>query len=59
MMSDTTGYQGTEGTRPYAGTGWYCAEYRDHDSPEFIAQLARRLGLTPADRVLDLGAGPG
>jgi SAM-dependent methyltransferase len=52
-------YQGTEGTRPYAGAGWYYAEYRDRESPEFIGLLAEHLGWTQADRVLDLGAGPG
>jgi SAM-dependent methyltransferase len=54
-----TAYQGTEGTRPYAGAGWYYAEYRQRISTEFIALLAGRLGWTRADRVLDLGAGPG
>jgi len=52
-------YRGTEGTRPYAGAGWYYAEYRQRVSPEFIALLAERLGWTRGDRVLDLGAGPG
>jgi SAM-dependent methyltransferase len=54
-----TAYRGTEGTRPYAGAGWYYAEYRDRVSAEFIALLAERLGWRPADRILDLGAGPG
>jgi ubiquinone/menaquinone biosynthesis C-methylase UbiE len=54
-----TAYRGTEGTRPYAGAGWYYAEYRQRTSTEFIALLAERLGWTRADRVLDLGAGPG
>lgn len=53
------GYRGTEGTRPYAGAGWYYAEYRQRVSLEFIQLLATRLGWTGAERVLDLGAGPG
>jgi len=52
-------YKGTEGTRPYAGAGAYYAEYRDRVSIESIALLARRLGWSTGDRVLDLGAGPG
>jgi ubiquinone/menaquinone biosynthesis C-methylase UbiE len=52
-------YRGTEGARPYAGAGWSYAEYRERVSPEFMALLARRLGWTRADRLLDLGAGPG
>ena len=52
-------YIGTEGTRPYAGAGWYYAEYRGHVSPAFMALLAEHLGWRRADRVLDLGAGPG
>jgi FkbM family methyltransferase len=52
-------YRGTEGTRPYAGVGWYYAEYRQRVSTEFIMLLAAHLGWTRADRVLDLGAGPG
>ncbi|MFL5805097.1 MAG: class I SAM-dependent methyltransferase, partial [Roseiflexaceae bacterium] len=52
-------YRGTEGTRPYAGAGWYYAEYRQRVSAEFIMLLAARLGWTRAERVLDLGAGPG
>ena len=52
-------YRGTEGTRPYAGAGWYYAEYRQCVSTEFIILLAARLGWTRAERVLDLGAGPG
>jgi ubiquinone/menaquinone biosynthesis C-methylase UbiE len=55
----TTAYLGTEGTRPYAGAGWYYAEYRERVSAELMAILARRLGWSPGDRVLDLGAGPG
>src|SRR5262245_50788211 len=54
-----TEYRGTEGTRPYAGVGWYYAEYRQRVSTELIALLAERLGWTRAERVLDLGAGPG
>jgi SAM-dependent methyltransferase len=54
-----TEYRGTEGARPYAGAGWYYAEYRQRISREFMALLAERLGWTRADRVLDLGAGPG
>jgi SAM-dependent methyltransferase len=52
-------YQGTEGTRPYAGAGWYYAAYRERVSGEFMAMLAERLGWTRDHRVLDLGAGPG
>jgi SAM-dependent methyltransferase len=52
-------YIGTEGTRPYAGAGWYYAEYRSHVSPAFMALLAEHLGWRRVDRVLDLGAGPG
>ena len=52
-------YRGTEGTRPYAGAGWYYAEYRQRVSTEFILLLAARLGWTRVERVLDLGAGPG
>ena len=52
-------YRGTEGTRPYAGAGWYYAEYRQRVSAEFMQMLAARLGWTRAERVLDLGAGPG
>ena len=52
-------YRGTEGTRPYAGAGWYYTEYRQRVSTEFITLLAARLGWTRAERVLDLGAGPG
>lgn len=52
-------YRGTEGTRPYAGAAWYYAEYRLRISQEFTALLAERLGWTKADRILDLGAGPG
>jgi FkbM family methyltransferase len=54
-----TAYRGTHGHRPYAGAGWYYAEYRDRVSAEFMARLARHLGWSPAERVLDLGAGPG
>jgi SAM-dependent methyltransferase len=52
-------YRGTEGTRPYAEAGWYYAEYRDRVSAEFIEALARHLGWSTGDRILDLGAGPG
>jgi len=52
-------YRGTEGTRPYAGAGWYYAEYRQRVSTEFILLLAARLGWTRDERVLDFGAGPG
>src|SRR4029450_5877304 len=52
-------YRGTEGTRPYAGAGWYYAEYRQRVSTEFMMLLAAHLGWTRAERVLDLGAGPG
>src|SRR5689334_8230915 len=52
-------YRGTEGTRPYAGAGWYYAEYRQRVSTEFMMLLAARLGWTRAERLLDFGAGPG
>ncbi len=58
-VNPTTDYKGTEGTRPYAGAGWYYAEHRDRVSAESIAILAKQLGWSPGDRVLDLGAGPG
>jgi ubiquinone/menaquinone biosynthesis C-methylase UbiE len=51
-------YQGTEGTHPYAGAGWYYAEYREHVSEELITRLAHHLGWSHDHRVLDLGAGP-
>jgi SAM-dependent methyltransferase len=57
--NQTTVYLGTEGTRPYAGAGWYYAEYRDRVSTELIALLAEQLGWSMRCRVLDLGAGPG
>src|SRR5262249_52333265 len=57
--SQTLIYRGTEGTRPYAGVGWYYAEYRDRMSAESVAMLAKHLGWSTSDRVLDLGAGPG
>ena len=44
-------YRGTEGTRPYAGAGWYYAEYRQRVSTEFILLLAARLGWTRATRL--------
>ena len=52
-------YRGTEGTRPYAAAGWYYAQYRQRVSTEFLVLLAARLGWTRAERLLDLGAGPG
>lgn len=57
--SENDAYLGTEGTRPYAGVGWYYAQYRPHISAKFMALLAEHLGWTRKDRVLDLGAGPG
>src|SRR5262245_7217955 len=54
-----TAYLGVEGTRPYAGVGWYYAEYRDRVSAELITLLAEQLGWSTRDRVLDVGAGPG
>ncbi|HEY6404384.1 MAG TPA: class I SAM-dependent methyltransferase [Blastocatellia bacterium] len=56
---EATAYIGAEGTRPYAGAGWYYAEYRDRVSAELMALLAKQLGWSTRDRVLDLGAGPG
>jgi SAM-dependent methyltransferase len=52
-------YIGVEGTRPYAGAGWYYAEYRDRVSADLMTLLAKQLGWTTRDRVLDIGAGPG
>ncbi|MBO0861306.1 MAG: methyltransferase domain-containing protein [Chloracidobacterium sp.] len=52
-------YLGVEGTRPYAGAGWYYAEYRDRVSAELITLLAEQLGWSTRDRILDVGAGPG
>jgi SAM-dependent methyltransferase len=52
-------YIGTEGTRPYAGAGWYYAEYRDRVSTGLMALLAEKLGWSMRCRVLDVGAGPG
>jgi SAM-dependent methyltransferase len=52
-------YLGAEGTRPYAGAGWYYAEYRDRVSGELITLLAEQLGWSARDRILDVGAGPG
>lgn len=52
-------YRGMDGTRPYAGAGWYYAEYRQRVSVAFVGMLAARLGWTHHERVLDLGAGPG
>src|SRR5262245_7173921 len=57
--TQATAYLGIEGTRPYAGAGWYYAEYRDRVSAELITLLAEQLGWSTRDRVLDLGAGPG
>ena len=51
-------YRGTEGTRPYAGAGWYYAEYRPRVSEEFIVRLAEHLNWSREHRVIDLGAGP-
>lgn len=51
-------YRGTEGTRPYAGAGWYYAEYRPRISSTFAEQLSKRLGWSRRSRILDLGAGP-
>ena len=42
-------YRGTEGTRPYAGAGWYYAEYRQRVSTESMLLLATRLGWTRAE----------
>lgn len=46
------------GERPYRGAAWFYAEYRDRPSAAFAERLARELGWTPSDRILDLGAGP-
>lgn len=56
MPDRWTGLQPDE--RPYAGTAWFYAEYRDRPSSAFAELLARRLGWTRADRILDFGAGP-
>jgi SAM-dependent methyltransferase len=47
-----------KGQRPYRGTAWYYAEYRDRPSLGFTHRLAAELGWSPHGRVLDLGAGP-
>ena len=57
--NQATAYLGLEGTRPYAGAGWYYAEYRDRVSAELITLLAEQLGWSARDRILDVGAGPG
>jgi SAM-dependent methyltransferase len=57
--NQATAYLGAEGTRPYAGAGWYYAEYRERVSAELIALLAEQLGWSTRNRVLDVGAGPG
>ena len=57
--SEAPTYIGLEGTRPYAGAGWYYAEYRDRVGAELISLIAGQLGWSIRDRVLDLGAGPG
>jgi SAM-dependent methyltransferase len=59
IANQATEYMGVEGTRPYAGAGWYYAEYRDRVSAELITLLAEQLGWSTRDRVLDVGAGPG
>jgi SAM-dependent methyltransferase len=56
MPDRWTGLQ--PGERPYAGTAWFYAEYRDRPSSAFAELLARTLEWTRADRILDLGAGP-
>ena len=57
--NQATAYLGVEGTRPYAGVGWYYAEYRDRVSAELITLLAEQLGWSTRYRILDVGAGPG
>jgi SAM-dependent methyltransferase len=59
QTSEEKAYIGVEGTRPYAGAGWYYAEYRDRVSAELMTLLAEQLGWSTRDRILDLGAGPG
>src|SRR5262245_31865801 len=59
ITNQTTAYMGAEGPRPYAGAGWYYAEYRDRVSAELITILAEQLGWSTKDRILDVGAGPG
>ena len=58
-MSHAGGYEGTEGTRPYAGTAEYYARYRPLGSDALLDQLRDVLGWTSKSRVLDLGTGPG
>lgn len=53
------GYEGVEGTRPYAGTAEYYARYRPRVSDGLLAQLRETLAWGPSSRVLDLGTGPG
>jgi SAM-dependent methyltransferase len=58
-MTSEGGYEGVEGTRPYAGTAEYYARYRPRVSDAFLNQLREVLMWTPSSRVLDLGTGPG
>lgn len=44
--------------RPFEAAAWFYAEYRYRPSEAFVRLLAAHLGWSPADRVLDLGAGP-
>jgi SAM-dependent methyltransferase len=46
------------GERPFRDAAWFYAEHRHRPSEAFVRQLARRLGWSGADRILDLGAGP-
>lgn len=46
------------GERPFREAAWFYAQYRYRPSEEFARLLASHLDWSPADRVLDLGAGP-
>lgn len=52
-------YAGMEGTRPYQGISDYYSRYRSKLSDGFVNLVMDRLGLRKADRLLDLGTGPG
>ena len=58
-MTSEGGYEGVEGTRPYAGAAEYYARYRPRASDGLLDQLREVLGWTTRSRVLDLGSGPG
>lgn len=53
------GFTAMGGARPYQGSAWYYAEYRQAMSDQFSKLLATSLGWTSNDRIIDLGTGPG